>query len=61
MKGKDGIARAIHVTASGRRVVVVPRFGKQSQKTPRREIASLPRRVMRCRPTAPARRDWSLP
>lgn len=38
MKGKDGIARAAYVTATGRRVVVVHVFGKKSQKTPRREI-----------------------
>ena len=38
MKGKDGISRAIYVTASGRRVVVVRVFVKKTQKTPRREI-----------------------
>jgi len=38
MKGKDGIARAIYVTASGRRVIVVRVFNKKTQKTPRREI-----------------------
>ena len=38
MKGKDGISRAIYVTATGRRVVVVRVFVKKSQKTPRREI-----------------------
>ena len=38
MKGKDGIARAAYVTASGRRVVVVHVFPKKTQKTPRREI-----------------------
>lgn len=38
MKGKDGIARAAYVTASGRRVVVVHVFVKKTQKTPRREI-----------------------
>jgi phage-related protein len=40
MKGKDGIARAIYVTAKGRRVVVVRVFVKKTQKTPRREIES---------------------
>ena len=39
MKGKDGISRAIYVTASGLRVVVVRVFVKKTQKTPRREIA----------------------
>ncbi|MCX6609491.1 MAG: type II toxin-antitoxin system RelE/ParE family toxin [Acidobacteria bacterium] len=38
MKGRDGISRAIYVTAKGRRVVVVRAFVKKTQKTPRREI-----------------------
>ena len=38
MKGRDGISRAIYVTARNRRVVVVRVFIKQTQKTPRREI-----------------------
>ncbi len=38
MQGKDGIARAAYVTATGRRVVVVRVFAKKTQKTPRREI-----------------------
>ena len=38
MKGRDGIARALYVTATGRRVVVVRVFAKKTQKTPRREI-----------------------
>jgi phage-related protein len=38
MNGKDGISRAVYVTASGRRVVVVRVFVKKAQKTPRREI-----------------------
>lgn len=38
MKGKDGIARAVYVTARGRRVVVVHVFVKKTEKTPRREI-----------------------
>jgi len=38
MKGKDGIARAAYVAASGRRVVVVHVFAKKTQKAPRREI-----------------------
>jgi phage-related protein len=37
MKGKDGIARAVYVTASNQRVVVRV-FPKKTQKTPRREI-----------------------
>ena len=38
MKGRDGIARAAYVTATGLRVVVVHVFPKKTQKTPRREI-----------------------
>ena len=38
LSGKDGIARALYVTASGRRVVVVRVFVKKTQETPRREI-----------------------
>ena len=38
MKGRDGIARAAYVTATGKRVVVVHVFAKKTPKTPRREI-----------------------
>jgi phage-related protein len=38
MKGKDGISRAIYVTANGRRVVILRVFAKKTQKTHRREI-----------------------
>jgi phage-related protein len=37
-KGRDGISRALYVTASGRRVVVVRVFVKKTEKTPEREI-----------------------
>lgn len=36
--GRDGISRAIYVTASGRTVVVVRVFIKKTQKTPQREL-----------------------
>jgi phage-related protein len=36
--GRDGIARAIYITASGRRVVVLRAFIKKSDKTPKREL-----------------------
>ena len=39
MKGRDGISRAVYVTAKGRRIVVVRVFVKKTPKTPRREIA----------------------
>ena len=35
MSGKDGIARAIYVKASGQRLVVVHAFQKKTQKTPK--------------------------
>lgn len=36
--GKDGIARAIYVTATGQRVVILRVFVKKTQKTPNREL-----------------------
>jgi phage-related protein len=36
--GRDGISRAIYVTATGRRVVIVRVFVKKTQKTPQREL-----------------------
>src|ERR1700761_7907464 len=38
LKGRDGIARSIYVTANGRRVIVLRTFVKKTQKTPRQEI-----------------------
>ena len=38
MKGRDGVARSLYVTAAGRRVIVLRTFIKKTQKTPRREI-----------------------
>ena len=38
LRGRDGIARALYVTVTGQRVVVVRVFVKKTQKTPRREI-----------------------
>ena len=49
LKGRDGIARAAYVTATGRRVVVVHVFGKKTQKTPRREIEMALRRAKEVR------------
>ena len=37
-KGKDGIARSLYVTASGKRIVIVRCFVKKSQKTPDMEL-----------------------
>jgi phage-related protein len=36
--GRDGISRAIYVTASGRRAVILRVFVKKTQKTPPREL-----------------------
>jgi phage-related protein len=38
LMGRDGIARALYVTAIGERVVVVRVFNKKTQKTPRAEM-----------------------
>lgn len=45
MKGKDGISRALYVTARTQRVVIVRVFVKKTQKTPRREIELALKRV----------------
>ena len=49
MKGRDGIARAAYVTATGQRVVVVHVFTKKTQKTPRREIETALKRAKEVR------------
>ena len=38
MTGRDGIARAIYVTRTGQRLIVLHVFVKKTQKTPRRAI-----------------------
>ena len=38
LRGKEGIARAIYVPATGRRLVVLHVFVKKTQKTPKRAI-----------------------
>ena len=50
MKGKDGISRAIYVTATGQRVVVVRVFVKKTQKIPKREIDLALKRAKEVRP-----------
>jgi phage-related protein len=45
LRGRDGIARSLCVTASGRRVVILRTFVKKTQKTPRREIELALRRA----------------
>jgi len=45
LRGRDRIARALYLTASGRRVVILRVFIKKTQKTPRREIELARRRA----------------
>jgi phage-related protein len=45
LRGRDGIARALYVTATGRRVVILRVFTKKTRKTPRREIELARRRA----------------
>jgi phage-related protein len=48
--GRDGIARAIYVTAVGRRVVVVHAFVKKARKTPRSALELAERRAREIKP-----------
>jgi phage-related protein len=45
LTGRDGIARAIYVTASGQRVVIVHAFIKKTQKTPRSALLTARQRA----------------
>ena len=45
LTGRDGIARALYVTAAGRRVIVVHAFVKKTEKTPRGAIELALRRA----------------
>jgi len=45
LTGRDGIARALYVTAMGRRVIIVRAFVKKTQRTPRAEIELALRRA----------------
>ncbi len=45
LKGKSGIARAIYVTAVGKRIIIVHVFTKKTQTTPRREIMTALKRA----------------
>ena len=44
-RGRDGIARSIYVTATGKRVVIVRSFVKKTQQTPQEEIKLALRRA----------------
>jgi len=50
LKGRDGISRAIYVTATGRRVVVVRAFIKKTQTTPRKELELAMKRAKEVEP-----------
>jgi phage-related protein len=45
LNGRDGIGRAIYITAVGRRVVIVPAFVKKTQQTPPAVLALAERRA----------------
>ncbi len=45
LKGRDGIARTLYVTATEQRVIVLRTFRKKTQKTPKREIELALRRA----------------
>jgi phage-related protein len=49
MTGRDGISRAIYVTATGQRIVIVRAFVKKTQQTPRRELDIARRRAKEVR------------
>ena len=38
LSGRSGVSRALYVTATGQRVVIVRVFSKKTERTPRREI-----------------------
>ena len=44
-ESRDGIARGIYVTATGRRVVVLHVFAKRSRRTPREALATAKERM----------------
>ena len=48
--GRDGIARAIYVTAIGRRVLVVHAFVKKGQKAPKAALDLAERRAKEIKP-----------
>ena len=48
--GRDGIARAIYVASSGRRLIVLRVFVKKTAKTPQREIEIARKRTKEIEP-----------
>ena len=49
VKGAEGIARAIYITATGQCVVVLRVFEKKTQKTPLKELEIARNRAKECR------------
>ena len=47
VKAREGIARGLYVTATGRRVVVLHVFAKKSRKTPRQALETARKRMRR--------------
>ena len=45
VKAREGIARGLYVTATGRRVVVLHVFAKKSRKTPRQALETARKRM----------------
>jgi phage-related protein len=45
IRGRDGISRALYVTADKQRVVIVRVFVKKTQKTPKHELELAPQRL----------------
>lgn len=45
LKGRSGIGRAIYVTLTGKRLIVLTAFVKKTQKTPIRELATARQRA----------------
>lgn len=50
VKGGEGIARALYVTASGRRLVILHAFVKKSGKTPKRALDTARQRLKEVAP-----------
>jgi phage-related protein len=50
LNGRDGIGRAIYVTATGRRVVVLHAFTKKTQKTPKTALVLAEQRTKEIEP-----------
>jgi phage-related protein len=50
MSGRDGIARAIYILATGRRIVILHAFMKKTQKTPRGAIRLAEQRAKELKP-----------